>query len=111
VDPGFTGEDGRQLTTTPLGIDGAVLEGVLVHETVEVLFQRARDFRGSPRARAIDQALDPLASKTMDPLAESGIGKGEGVRDGLQTLPSHDITYGLGTAEDTGFFGLLDEGI
>jgi hypothetical protein len=47
----------------------------------------------------------------MDPLAERGIGKGESIRDGLQTLSFHDVAYGLGTAKDAGFFGLLDEGI
>src|SRR5262245_46218287 len=88
-----------------------MLQGVLIDEAIEVLFQLARDFRRSPRARAIDQALDSLASKTIDPLAESGIGKGESVRDGLQTLPFHDVAHGLGTAEDASFFGLLDEGV
>jgi hypothetical protein len=52
-----------------------------------------------------------LAGKTIDPLAESGIGKGESVRDGLQTLPFHDVAHGLGTAEDASFFALLDEGV
>jgi len=47
----------------------------------------------------------------MDPLAESGISKGEGIRDGLQTLPFHNVAHGLGTTENTGFFGLLEEGI
>lgn len=55
--------------------------------------------------------MDSLAGKTMDPLAESGIGTGEGVRDGVQTLSFHDMAHGLGTAEDAGFFGLLDEGV
>ena len=86
-------------------------QGVLIDEAMEWLFQRARDCRRSPRARAIDQALDPLAGKTMDPLAESGIGQGEGVRDGLQTLSFHDVAHGLGTAEDAGFLGLLYEGV
>ena len=111
VDPGFTGEDGRQLATTPLGIEGAVLQRVLIDEAIEVLFQCARDFRWSSRARAIDQALDPLAGKPMDPFAERGIGKGERVRDGLQTLSFHDVAHGLGPAKDAGFFGLLEEGI
>ena len=83
----------------------------MIDKTIEVLFQLARDFRWSPRARAIDQASDPLTGKTMDPLAESGIGKGEGVRDGLQALAFDDGAHSLGTAEDAGFFGLLDEGI
>ena len=88
-----------------------MLEGVLIDKAMEVLFQLACHFRRSSRAWAIDQALDPVAGKTMDPRAESGIGKGEGVRDGLQTLPFHDVAHGLGTAEDAGCFGLLDEGV
>ena len=52
-----------------------------------------------------------MVGKTIDPLAEGGIGKGEGVRDGLQALAFDDLTHGLGTAEDTGFPGLLYEDI
>jgi hypothetical protein len=89
----------------------AILEGVWIDEASEVLFQLACHLRRSSRVWAIHQTLDSLAGKTMDPLAESGIGKGEGVRDGLQTLPFHDVAHGLGTAEDAGFFGLLYEGI
>ena len=88
-----------------------MLEGVFIDQAIEVLFQLACHFWRSSRAWAIDQALDPLAGKPMDPLADSGIGKGEGVRDGLQSLPFHDVAYGLGTAEDAGFFGLLYEGV
>jgi hypothetical protein len=84
-----------------------MLEGICINQTIEVLFQFAGHFRRSSRAWTIDQALDPLASKTMDPLAESRIRKLERVRDGLQTLPFHDVAHGLGTAEDAGFFGLL----
>jgi hypothetical protein len=111
LDPSCTSEDGREFAATPLGIEGAMRQGVLIDEAIEVLFQLARDLRRSPRARPIDQALDPLAGKTMDPLAESGRGKGEGVRDGLQTLSFHDVAHGLGTAEDAGFCGLLYEGV
>jgi hypothetical protein len=82
-------------------------EGVVIDATIEVLFQRAGDFRRSPRARAINEPLRALAGKAMDPLAQGGIGKGEGVRDGLQALPFHDVAYGLGTAKDARFFGLL----
>ena len=88
-----------------------MLEGVLIDEAIAVLFQLACHCRRSSRAWAIDQVLDSLAGKTMDPLAQRGIGKGEGVRDGVQTLPFHDVAHGLGTAEDAGFFGLLDEGV
>jgi hypothetical protein len=82
-------------------------QGVLIDAAIEVLFQRARDGRRSPRARPIDQALDPLAGKTMDPRAQRGRGKGEGVRDGWQTLSFHAVAHALGTAADAGFFGLL----
>ena len=83
----------------------------MINEAIEVLFQLACDFGWATRARAIHQALNPLVGKAVDPLTEGGIGKGEGIRDGLQTLPFHDVAHGLGTAEDTGFVGLLDEGL
>jgi hypothetical protein len=86
-------------------------EGVFLDEAMQMLCQLARDFRRSSRAWTIDQAGDPVAGKTMDPCAQGGIGQGEVVRDGLQTLPLHDVAHGLGTAEDARFFGLLDEGI
>ncbi len=88
-----------------------MLEGVLINEAIEVLFEGTGHFRGATGARAIHQPLHPLVGKAIDPLAESRIRKGEGVRDGLQTLPFHDVAHGLGTAEDAGFFGLLYEGV
>jgi hypothetical protein len=88
-------------------MDGAMLQGVLIDQAIEVLFQLARDFRRATGARAIDSTLRTLAGKAIDPLAQGGIRKLERVRDGLQTLPFHDIAHGLGTAEDAGFFGLL----
>jgi hypothetical protein len=88
-----------------------MLQGVLINEAIEVLFQLAGDFGGATRARASHQALHPRVGKAVDPLTEGGIGKGERVRDGLQALPLDDLAHGLGTAEDAGFPGLLDEGI
>jgi hypothetical protein len=85
--------------------------GGVLDEALEGRCQRARDCRRSPRARASDQALAPLAGKTMAPLAESGRGTGEGGRDGVQTLSFHDVAPGLGTAADAGCFGLLYEGV
>ena len=37
-----------------------MLEGVLIDQAIEVLFQRARDFGRSTGARAIQQPLEPL---------------------------------------------------
>jgi hypothetical protein len=82
-------------------------EGGCIDPTLEVLFSLAGHCRRSSRAWTLDHALAPLAGKTMAPRAERGIGTGEGIRDGLQTLPLHDVAHGLGTAENTGVFGLL----
>jgi hypothetical protein len=43
----------------------------------------------------------------MAPLAPGGIGNRERVGDGVQALPLHDVTPGLGTADDAGCFRLL----
>jgi hypothetical protein len=88
-----------------------MLQGVLINEAIEVLFQRAGDFGRSTRARAINETLCAVVGKAIDPLAEGGIGKGEGVRDGLQALAFDDLAHGLGTAEDAGFLGLFQEGV
>ena len=60
-----------------------MLQRVLIDEAMEVLCQLAGDFGRSPRARAINSTLRAVAGKAIDPLAESRIRKGEGVRDGL----------------------------
>src|SRR4030095_9314356 len=41
---GLAGRDGGEFLTTPLGMAGAVLERVLVDETIEVVCQGNRDF-------------------------------------------------------------------
>jgi hypothetical protein len=45
----------------------------------------------------------------MAPLAQGGLGKLERVGDGGQALPWHDVTHGVGTAEDAGCLRLLSE--
>jgi hypothetical protein len=88
-----------------------MLQGVWIDQTIEVLFQRARDVGRSSGARAIDYTLRAVGGKAIDPLAEGGIGQGEGVRDRLQAVAFDDLAHGLGTAEDAGFPGLLDADI
>ena len=88
-----------------------MLEGVLIDQAIEVLFQRARDFGRSPGARAIHQTLETLIGKTMHPFPQGRIRKLEGIGDVLDAPSFDDVTDSLGTAEDTGLFGLLDEGI
>jgi hypothetical protein len=87
------------------------LEGILIDEVIEVLFQRARHFGRSPGARAIQQALGPLLRKALHPFAEGGIGHMERLGDGVNMAPSDDLTDGLGTAKDTRLFGLLEQSI
>jgi hypothetical protein len=84
-----------------------MLQGVLIDETIEVLFQRTGDFGRAPRAWAVHKPLGPLRSKAIDPFAEGGIGKVQCIGDGLEALPFDNVAYGLGTAEDTGLFRLF----
>jgi hypothetical protein len=49
--------------------------------------------------------------KAMHPFAQGRIRKLERVGDVLEALSFDDIAHGLGTAEDAGFFGRLDEGV
>jgi hypothetical protein len=60
-----------------------VLQGVLVGETLEMLFQLPRHFGWATGARAVDEALRTFMGKAMHPFAEGGIGKREGVGDRL----------------------------
>jgi hypothetical protein len=92
-------------------MEGAVLQGVVIDEAMEVRFPLTGHFGRSPRAGAVDEALRALVGKAMDPLAQSGIGKGQRVGDGLEALAFDDVAHGLGTAEDTSLFGLFQEGV
>jgi len=84
-----------------------MLQGGLIDQAMEVLFQLARDLGRATGARAIDSTWRAWAGKAIDPLPQGGIRKLERVSDGLQTLSFHDVAHGLGTAEDASFFGLL----
>jgi len=88
-----------------------VLQGVLIDEAIEVLFQLTGDFGRSTRARAVDEALRALVGKAMDPLAQRGIGKGQRVGDGLEALAFDDVAHGLGTTEYPGFLGPFENGL
>jgi hypothetical protein len=89
----------------------AVVQRVLIDEAIEVLFQLTRDLGRSARAGAVHEAWRTLVGKTMDPLAQRGIGKVQCIRDRLETLAFDDFTYGLGTAKDPRLFRLFQEGI
>ena len=88
-----------------------MLEGVLIDEAIEVLFQRAGDFGWSPGARAVHQPPRALGGKAMDPFAQRRIGQVKCIGDRLEALPCHDGTDRLGATEDTGLLGPLQEGI
>jgi hypothetical protein len=88
-----------------------VLERVLVDKTIKVTRQLAGHFGRATRAGAIRKALDPVVGKAMHPFAQCGIGKVQRVRDGLEAVPFHNFTHGLGTPEHAGLLGLFQERI
>src|SRR5262249_476334 len=111
LDASLAGESRCECLTTPLRMAGAVLEGVLVDEPSEVVRQRAGHCGWATGAGAIPQALHSLVGKAMDPLAPRGIGKVQRVGHRLEAVPLDDLAHGLGTAEDVGRLGLLEESI
>jgi hypothetical protein len=88
-----------------------VLEGILIHEAVEVLFECTGHFARAPGTRAIQQALWPLLRKALHPFSERGIGQVEGLGDGVDMVACHDLTDGLRTAKDAGLRGLFQDGL
>jgi hypothetical protein len=82
-------------------MEGAVLQGGLVDEAIEVLFQLARDLRWAPGARSIQQALGPLLRQALHPFTQGRIRQVEGGRDGGDMVILDHGMDGLGTAKDT----------
>jgi hypothetical protein len=111
LEAGLAGEHGGEFLTAPLRMAGAVLEGVLVDKPIEVVCQRTGHFGWATGAGAIHQALDPLVGEAMDPFAQCRIGKVQRVGHRLEATPLDDVAHGLGTAENAGLLGLLEEGI
>jgi hypothetical protein len=83
----------------------------LIDQTIEVLFQLARDCGRATGARAIHETLRAVVGKAVDPLAQGRIGKVQRVGDRLEALAFDDVAHRLGTAKDARFFGLLYEGV
>jgi len=92
-------------------MEDALLQEVLINETVEVSFQFTGHFGRSPGAGTIEQTLGALVGKTIDPLAEGGIGELKRVRDGVQALAFDGFPDCLGTPEDPGLFRLFQHRI
>jgi hypothetical protein len=86
---------------------GAVLERGLVEEASKVVRQGTRHCRRAPRAGTVGEALPPLVSTAMAPLAERGIGTVQRVGDGWEAVPADDSTDGVGTPAAPGFLRLL----
>jgi hypothetical protein len=91
-------------------MEGAVLQGVLVDEAIEGLFQLARDLRWATGARSIPQALGPLLRQALHPFTQGSIRQVAGGRDGGDMVPLDHGMDGLGTAKDTRLLGLLEHG-
>ena len=106
--PGVWGSNGGACTTTPLGREGAMLQGLVIDEAVARRCACAGSWRGSTGARAIPPALDSLMGTTIPPLASGSRGQLERVRDGWQTRAFDDCTDGLGATADAPLCGLLE---
>src|SRR5262249_14817078 len=111
LDAGLTGQAGREFATTPLRMEGPVLQGVLIDEAIEVLFQRARDFTGSAGTWTVHQARRALLGKALHPFGEGRICKVEQRGDGIDVVARNDLTDGLRAAKDSGFLRLLEHGV
>jgi hypothetical protein len=88
-----------------------MLQRVLVDKAIELLCEFAGHFGRAARARAIHETQGALVRKAIDPLTQGRIRKVERVGDGLEPLACDDGADRLGTAEDTRFFRLFQEGI
>jgi hypothetical protein len=88
-----------------------MVQGVLFDEAMEVLFQSTAYVGRSTGARAVEETRGTCMGKAMDPFAEGGIGKREGVGDRVQVSTFDDFTDRLGAAEAPGHFRLLQHGI
>jgi hypothetical protein len=87
-----------------------VLEGVLIDEVVEGLFECAGDFARATGAWAIQQSLGPLIGKALHPFAQGRIRQMEGGGDGGDVLTRDHRMDGLCTAKNTRLLGLLEHG-
>ena len=84
-------------------------QGVLIDEAVEMGFEFAGHFRRPAAAGSVHEALCACARKALHPFAQSGVSEMEGLGDSFDGLPRRHFTYGLSTAKDTRFLGLLHE--
>jgi len=87
-----------------------MLQGVLVDEAIELLFQLTRDFGRSTGAWAIPQALGPLLRKALHPFPQGRMRQMEGGGDGGDVLTRDHRMDGLCTAKDPCLLGLLEDG-
>jgi len=111
LDASLLGQHRGQFAATPLGRTGTVLEGVLIDQAIEVLFECTRHFGWAARARAIHQALRSLLGKALHPCAEGSIRKVQGRGDGADVVACNDLPDGLRAAKDAGLLGLFEHGI
>ena len=88
-----------------------MLQGVLLDETLEVLFEFAGDLARATRARALQQPLGPSLGKALHPFAQGRIRHVEGGGDGGDVLPCDHRMDSLGPAKDPRLLGLLEQGV
>jgi len=90
-------------------MEGAMLQGVLIDEAIEMLFQFTRHFGRSTGTGTIEQTLGPLIGKALHPFAQGRIRHAEGGGDGGDVLTRDHRMDGLCPAKDTRLLGLLEQ--
>jgi hypothetical protein len=83
----------------------------LIAKAVAGLGQGPGHLRGTTGARAIHPTLGALLGKALPPLAQGGIGQGQGRGDAVDVLASNDLTHGWRATKDAGLLGLLEHGL
>ena len=88
-------------------MDGAMREGGLIDETVQLGGQLAGHFERSSATGAVQEAAGAFASKALHPFAQGGVGEMEEGRDGFDGLSRDDLPDGVRAVKDAGFLGVL----
>jgi len=88
-----------------------VLEGVLIHQTIEVVLEVTGEFTRLAGAGAIKKPRRALSAKAMHPLSHRRVSEVEAVGDCLHAGAFDHFAHGLGAPKEPCFFGFFQEGI
>jgi hypothetical protein len=75
VGAGSLSQHGGEVVATPLRMDRAILQGVLIGQTVEMRFEFTGHFGWSAAAGPVREALCAFVGKTLHPFAQGRVGE------------------------------------